>query len=147
MPADVVLGSVYEAVKALLVASAPLTGLLSTKPLGGPAIYDEGGVVQAATMPYVTIGAGTDVPEMRLASTYGHNCTFQVKVVGQIKDADGLAILSKVRAVLPEGQPLTLAGYSDAWCEEFSVNPTIVELIGGVQTRSWPAIVRVKAHE
>lgn len=147
MPSEVVLGPVYAAVKALLAAYVPLTAALSVKPLGGPAIYDEGAVVQAATMPYLTIGAGTQNPDNRLASTVGHNCTFQIKVVGQISEAAGLAILSHVAAVLSDGRELTLAGYSSAWCEEFSVQPTIIEQLAGVTTRSWPVIVRVRAYD
>ena len=147
MPSEVVLGSVYAAVKALLAASGPLTALLSVKPLGGAAIYDEGSVVQQATMPYLTIGAGTQNPDNRLASSIGHNCTFQVKAVGKLSEANGLAILSQVAAVLYEGRSLALLGYSDAWVEEFSVQPTLQELIAGEVVRSWPAIVRARAYD
>ena len=55
--------------------------------------------------------------------------------------------MSEVAAVLYEGRELTLVGYGSAWCEEFSVTPTINELLGGIPTRSWPAIVRVRAHD
>lgn len=149
MPSEVVLVAVYAEVKALLAASAPLTALLSTKPLGAsvPAIYDEGAVLQAATMPYLTIGAGTQNPDNRLNSAIGHNCTFMVKAVGKLSEANGLTIMSKVAAVLYEGRSLALLGYSDAWCEEFTVQPTIQEIIGGEIVRSWPAIVRVRAYD
>ncbi len=63
MPSEVALGAIYASAKALLAASAPLTALLATKTIGGaPAIYDDGAVPQNSLMPYLTIGAGTQVP-------------------------------------------------------------------------------------
>lgn len=148
MPSDVPLGSIYAALKTKLAAYAPLTAAISTKPLGGtPAIYDEGAVLQAATMPYLTLGAGTQVPWHTMGEEgsprYGWNCTVQIKAVGQIPDASGLAILGTVATAVREGTPLTLAGYATAWCDEFQVAPTIMTVQAGVTTREWPAILRV----
>jgi hypothetical protein len=157
MPHEVVLGSIYAALKTLLASTVPLTALLATKPLGGaPAIYDEGSVPQAATStpgwrPYLTIGAGTQVPDHMMgpdgSARFGWNCTLQIKAVGQIAEADGLAIMSQVFAALPDGKALTLPGYASSWCEEFSLFPTIVTIAGAVVTREFPAIGRVFASD
>ena len=152
MPQEVVLGKVYTAFKTALAAWGPLTALLATKPVGsGPAIYDDGSVPQAATFPYLTIGAGTQVPwhtmGMESEPRHGWNCTVQVKAVGQGTEASGLAVMSQVAAVLYDGRVLSLAGYGSSWCEEFVVQPTIITLVAGVTTREWPVIVRVYAHD
>lgn len=152
MPSEVVLGAIYAAVKTLLAAHAPLTALLSTKPVGGgAAIYDEGSVLQSATMPYLTIGAGTQVPEHRMgaigSAKHGWNCTFQIKAVGQTSEAAGLTIMSKVAGALPDGLSLGLAGYGSSWVEEFTLQPTIVTTVAGVTTREWPAILRAQCHD
>lgn len=157
MPAEVVLGAMFAALKALLVAYAPLTSLLKVAPAGyggGPAIYDDGDAPQlnpGTTMPYLVIGAGTQVPWHTMGEAgmgrWGWNCTVMIKAVGQGNEATGLAILSKVATVLYEGQPLTLAGYSSAWCDEITVQPTITTVLAGVTTREWPAILRVFCHD
>ncbi len=152
MPSEVVLGAIYAAIKALLAAAAPLTTLIAVKTLGGaPAIYDEGAVPQSSLMPYLVIGAGTQVPShtmgMQGTARYGWNCTLQIKAVGQVAEASGLAIMSQVATVLYDGRELNLAGYGSSWAEEFIVHPTIVTQLAGVTTREWPAIVRVFAHD
>jgi len=152
MPADVALGPIYVALKALLAATGPLTALLATKTLSGaPAIYDEGSVPQSSVMPYLTIGAGTQVPWHTMGAIgtarYGWNCTLQIKAVSQAGEAVGLAIMSQVAAALPDGVALTLAGYGSAWAEEFTLHPTIITTLAGVTTREWPAIVRVFCHD
>src|SRR5687768_13847161 len=151
MPHEVVLGSIYAALKTLLSAYVPLSSLLGVKPLGGaPGIYDEGSVPQVVTsvdgwLPYLTIGAGTQVPDHTMgmdgSSRHAWNCTLQIKAIGQISESDGLAIMSQVFAVLPDGKALVLAGYGSAWCEEFTLFPTIVTTAGAKVTREWPAIV------
>lgn len=148
MPSDVALGPIYVALKALLAAHAPLTALISTKPVGsGAAIYDDGAVLQAATMPYLTIGAGTQNPWHTMgeigSARYGWNCTVQIKAVGQVSESAGLAIMSAVATAVREGTPLTLAGYGAAWCDEFQLVPTLITVQAGVTTREWPAILRV----
>jgi len=152
MPSEVVLGPVYVELKSLMAAYAPLTGLLAVKTLGGlPAIYDEGSVPQGSAMPYLTIGLGTQIPWHTMgvvgSSRYGWDCTIQIKAVGQGTEASGLAILGKVATVLREGTDLTLAGYGSAWCDEFTVQPTIITILAGVTTREWPAILRVFCHD
>ena len=157
MPHEVVLGPIYTAIKALLAAYAPLTALLGVKTLGGaPAIYDEGGVPQSATstvgwLPYLTIGAGTQIPEHTIgpasSAKYGWNCTFQIKAVGQIADAAGLAIVSQVAVVLYHDRDVNLAGYGSGWIDEFTVQPTLHTIQAGVTTREWPVIVRVICHD
>lgn len=152
MPSEVVLPAIYTAIKSLMAGSAPLTALIATKALGGaPAIYDEGSVPQGSAMPYITVGLGTQIPwhTMGVSSSarYGWNCTVQIKPVGQGSEVSGLDILSKVAAVLAEGTPLNLAGYGSSWCDEFTVQPTIVTTSAGVTTREWPAILRCYAHD
>lgn len=154
MPAEVALVPIYAALKAELAAAVPVTGLISTKPAGaggGPAVYDEGGVHQQATMPYVTIGAGTQVPFHTMgaygAPKWGWNCTLQIKVIGQVSEAAGLGILSAIIGVLYHGRTLTVPGYSSAWCDEFTVQPTIVTTQAAVVTREWPGILRVYVHD
>lgn len=153
MPHEVVLGSVYTAIKTLLAAHSPLAALLATKAVGGaPAVYDEGEpAVQGAAMPYLTVGAGTQIPMHTMgpdgSSKYGWNCTVQVKAVSKGTESAGLAIVSQVAVALPEGRDLNLAGYYSSWCEEFTLQPTLIESVAGVVTRSSPAIVRVKCHD
>jgi hypothetical protein len=132
MPHEVVLGSIYAALKTALAGAAPLAALISTKRIGGaPAVYDEGeAAVQGATLPYVTVGAGTQVPFHTMgpvgSARYGWNCTVQVKAVSQGTEAASLAILSQVAVALYEGRDLGLAGYATSWVEEFTVVPTLI---------------------
>lgn len=152
MPSEVVLPAVYAAIKSLMAGSAPLTALIATKALGGaPAIYDEGSVPQSSPMPYITVGLGTQIPwhTMGVSSfaRWGWNCTVQIKAVGQGSESSGLLILSEVADVLKEGTELNLAGYGSSWCDEFTVQPTIVTTSAGVTTREWPAILRVYCHD
>lgn len=154
MPSEVALGPIYTALKALLAASPSVTGVLSTKAAGaggGAAIYDEGGVTQGASMPYLTIGAGTQIGEHTFGSPsdlrYGWNCTLQVKVVGTGMDAVGMGILSAIIGVLYQGRALSVAGYRSAYVDEVSIVPTIVTTQAGVTIREWPAIVRVRVHD
>lgn len=157
MPSEVVLWRIFAALKALLTAHAPLTALIGTKPVGGaPAIYDDGAVPQAATstagwLPYVTIGAGTQVSRDSFgadnAAKYGYTCTLQVKVVGQTSEENGLQILSAARTAMRPGTNLTLTGYAFAYVHEFDVVGTLVSIQSGVTTREWPAIVRVECHD
>jgi uncharacterized protein DUF3168 len=154
MPSEVALGAIYVALKALMAAYVPLTGLIAVKTLGVnvPAIYDEGAVPQSSAMPYLTIGAGTQVPwhtmGMANMARWGWNCTVQIKAIGQGTEASGLAIMSQVAAVLYGGRELSLAGYGSSFIDdEFTVQPTIVTTLAGVTTREWPAILRVYCHD
>lgn len=154
MPSEVVLGKIYTAAKTLLSAHAPLTALLAVKPLGAslPAIYDDGAVPQAATFPYLTVGAGTQVPEGETMGTeadpiHGWNCTFQVQALGQISESAIVNIMTEVAKVLYRGRDLALAGYGSSWIDEFTVQPTLTTAVAGVPTRQLPAIVRVMAHD
>ena len=153
MPHEVVLGAVYTTLKALLAAHAPLAALLATKTIGGtPAVYDEGETaVQNAKLPYLTVGAGTQIPMHTMGPNgsprYGWNCTVQVKGVAQGSETSLLAIMSEVAEVLYDGRDLGLAGYATSWCEEFTIQPTLIEILAGVVTRSSPVIVRVKCHD
>ena len=153
MPYAVAAGLIETALRALLVAYAPLTAAIATKKAargGGPAIYSDGEVPVGATMPYLTIGAWTQIPSHNLSpdgTGYGWNCTGQIKAVGQGTEPQMLAILSHVFAALPHGQRLTVTGYGSGWIDEFTLQPALKETLGGVVTVSVPAIVRVKVHD
>ena len=159
MPSEVALVPIYSTLKALMVAYAPLTALLAAKPAaagGGPAVYDEGGVPQTVTstatsMPYVTIGAGTQNPFHTMggpsAPKYGWNCTLQIKVVGTSQESAGLNIMSKVAELFYHGRELNVSGYNSAWCDEFSVVPTLVTTGAIGVVREFPAILRVIVHD
>lgn len=152
MPHEVVLGKIYAALTEILSNSGVLGTLIATKTLGGaPAIYDEGSVPQGSRMPYVTIGAGTQVRAHTLgtvnSSRYGWTCTLQIKAVGQGTEASGIAIISTIAAVLYEGLDLSIAGYASAWVDECEAQPTIITIASGVTTREWPLIFRVNVHD
>jgi hypothetical protein len=129
--------------------------LLAARPAGfgaGVAIYDEGGAPQqSGVLPYVTVGAGTQIPAHTMgpdgSARYGWNCTLQIKAVSQNSEASVLAIMSEVAKALPDGKELTLSGYANAWADEFTLQPTLIEILAGVVTRSAPAIVRVRCHD
>lgn len=155
MPAGVVLLPIYRALRALLVADGTLTGLLALAPAalgGGPGMYTEGAVPQGASFPYLTMGLGTQNPAHTMGSAamarWGWNCTLQIKAVGQGQGEDqGLAIMDAVGQVLYEGRGLTVPSYANAYCDEWSMVPTIVTTVAGVTTREWPAILRVLCHD
>lgn len=145
------LGGIYAALKTLIGSDATTAALLGKEPfagagVNGKGVYDEGAAPQAAVFPFVTVGAGTEVPFTTHGSR-GWNCTVQIKVIGQGSEAAGLAIvaaLSDLLFPLPRRR-LTVAGYSDTWVDDFSVVPSLTETVAGVATKSWPVIVRVIA--
>lgn len=149
MPYENPIPATDTALRAVMVAAAPLTALLSTKPAargGGPAIYPDGEVYQGQTFPYLTIGAWTAVPANRLSpgtDGYGWNCTVQLKAVGQKSEAQLMSVLSQVMALFPQGQALSVTGYGSAWTDEFTIQPSLKEINAGVTTYSLPAILRV----
>lgn len=158
MPAGVVLLPIYRALRALLVADATLTGLIAAAPSGlggGPGIYADGAVPQGAAFPYLTMGAGTQNPQHTMgdagdtsAPRWGWNCTLQLKAVGQGQGEDqGLAIMDAVGKVLYEGRNLIVPGYTSAYCDEWNMQPTLIDTVAGVTTREWPAILRVLVHD
>jgi hypothetical protein len=152
MPAGTALLLIYRALRALMVAYTPLTSRLAS----AGAIYADGAVPQGAAMPYLTMGAATQVRSNRFGATtvahafpkVGWNCTLMIKAVGQGKGEEtGLAIMHEVGTVLREGTTLTLAGYDSAFVDEFELHPTIITTLAGVVTREWPAILRVRAYD
>jgi hypothetical protein len=153
MPAGTPLLLIYRALRTLLIASTPLTSRLAS----AAAVYADGAVPQGSTMPYLTMGAATQIGDPRfgaattttLAPTVGWNCTLQIKAVGQGKGEDvGLAIMHEVGTVLQEGTDLTLAGYGSAFVDEFELHPTLITTApDGIVTREWPAILRVRAYD
>lgn len=162
MPYEIAIPPIETALRALLVAYTPLTTVLASKPTargGGPAIYNDGDVPQGATLPYLTLGAWTQVGSHSFTPNagspdvtgYGWNCTGQFTVVGQ-KSATWdepalMAVMSHVFAALPHGMPLSVAGYGSGWVDEFTLQPTLKELINGVTTFRVPAILRVYVHD
>jgi hypothetical protein len=158
MPSEVALIPITAALKALLVGEVSVTSLISTKPAGaggGPAIYDEGSVHQSASFPYLTIGAGTQVPFHTMGGSsalkFGWNCTLQIKAIGQgqlqTSESAIQLVLSRVVGVCYHGRPLTVTGYGSAWCDEFVIQPTLITVLAGVTTREVPGILRVMVHD
>lgn len=150
MPYEIAIPSIEAALRVLLVAHTPLTALLATKPTargGGPAIYTDGDVPSGATMPYLTLGAWTQIGQHSLTpgspSGYGWNCTGVVKVIGQRTEASLFAVMSQVFAALPHGEGLTVTGYGSGWVDEFNLQPTLKMTLAGLTTYEVPAIVRV----
>jgi hypothetical protein len=161
MPYEVAIPLIDTALRALLVADGTVVALLSTKPTargGGPAIYSDGDVPSGATFPYLTMGAWTQVGSHNLSpdgspgsSGYGWNCTGQIKAVGQLgsgrSETTLLNLMSAVFAALPQGQGLTVSGYSSGWIDEFNLQPALKTTLAGVVTIEVPAIIRVYVHD
>lgn len=156
MPA-IDLGAVYAAVKAEIAADVATAALLANAPAargGGKAIYDDGeapqptqAVPMSTLTPLVTVGAGTAVQSSTLRKR-GWNCSVQVKVIAQGTEATVQAIVAALSALfLPEpgAKYVTVAGFTSSWVADVSVQPTLLELVGGVTTRSVPVILRVYA--
>lgn len=146
MPYHIATLPIETAIRTILAADVTLTGLLASKPStlgGGPAIYNDGEVPQGATMPYLTIGAWTQIGFHSMGSGYGWNCTGQIKAVGQRTEDPLLTVMSRVFALLEHGQALTVTGYTQSWTDEFTLQATIKEVLAGVTTFHVPAILRV----
>jgi hypothetical protein len=145
------LGGVYSALKTAIAADSGVAALLAAAPfagagVNGKAVYDEGAVPQLSAVPYLTVGAGTEFPQSTFRSR-GWNCTVQVKVTARGSEASGHAIVEALSALLlpPGPYELTVIGFTRSWVDEFTLQPTLIELIAGVTTRSWPVILRVMA--
>lgn len=164
MPYEVATGSIEEAVRAVLVAYAPLTALIASRPSGrggGPAIYEDGNVPQGAPMPYLTIGAWTQIGFHTLGASdtdprWGWNCTGMIKAVGQRAlvavpgqepEAAIRAVMSQVFTPLPQGKRLAVTGYGSAWCDEFHLLPALKTAVNNVVTVEIPAVLRVFVHD
>ncbi len=145
------LGLVYTALKTAIATDATTAALIASSPgtwagVSGKAVYDDGGAPQGGTMPWVTVGAGTEIPQSTLRAR-GWNCTVQVKVTAQGTEATGQAIVQALSALLFPDAPkyLTVTGFTRCWVDEFTQQPTLVTTVAGVVTREWPVILRVYA--
>jgi hypothetical protein len=146
MPYDVATLAIQETLIEMLEADTSLVALLASKPSsqgGGPAIYEDGAVPQGQLFPYLTLGAWTQVPFHNMGAGYGWNCTGQVKAVGQRTAGPVASVLSAALAVLPEGQALSVDGYTTSCMGEATVQPAIKTTLAGVVTIEIPTIVRV----
>lgn len=146
MPYEVATIEIQETLVEMLEADTSLVALLASKPSakgGGPAIYKDGEVAQGQLFPYLTIGAWTQVPFHNMGSSYGWNCTGQLKAVGQRSNAPVAALLSAALAVLPEGVEIAVDGYTSSCMGEANVQPAIKTTLAGVVTIEIPAIIRV----
>lgn len=153
------LGGIYAALKAEIGADAGVAALLAAEPVtgvgvNGRGVYDDGGAPQATQAkplsvisPYVTVGAGTEVPQSTFGSR-GWNCTVQIKVTG-LSESVGQAIVGALSGLLfpnsPSPKYLAVPGFSSTWVHEFTVQPTLVSSLAGIVTREVPVIVRVFA--
>jgi hypothetical protein len=148
MPYEIAIPAIQEALEDLLSADTALGALIATKRAalgGGPAIYTDGDVPQGATIPYLTLGAWTQVPFHNLApdtSGYGWNCTVQIKAVGQ-RSQDLYDVLSAVVSLLPQGQAVAVTGYTSSWCDELTVHPMLKSTLAGVTWFELPIILRI----
>lgn len=146
------LGVIQAALKTLIATDAATAALLANSPgawagTSGKAVYDDGAAPQGSSMPWVTVGVGTEIPQSTFR-TRGWNCTVQAKVTAQGAESVGLAVIAALSALLmPNGGPrtLTVPGFTSAWVHDFAVQSTLVTTIGGVVTREWPVILRVMA--
>lgn len=159
MPFEVATTAIDAALRAQLIADSGLTALIATKPAargGGPAIWTDGEVMANPTYPYLTIGAWTQNKFHRFSpsgspaegSGWGWNCTAVVKAIGQFPgrtEAQLQAILTQVFGALPEGERLSVSGYSASWVDEWSLQPSIKTTLAGITTIEVPAIIRVYA--
>jgi len=158
MPFEVAIPSIEAALRALLVAESSLTVLIATKPTakgGGPAIYQDGEVPTGQTFPYLTIGAWTQTKFHRFSpqgspgegSGWGWNCTGVIKAIGQLaggKTETTLQnVMTEVFGALPEGERLTVDGYTSAWVDEWNLQPVIKTTLNNITTLEVPAIIRV----
>lgn len=148
------LGGIYTALKTLIATDATVAALLANAPFSGAggspntkAVYDDGAAPQVATggYPLITIGAGTSVQASTLGAR-GWNCTVQVKPIAQ-STATVQSIVTALSALLMPVPPrtLTVAGFTSCWVDDFNEQPALIELVGGVPTRSVPILVRVYA--
>lgn len=161
MPAGVALGGIYAAVRSELLDDADLEDLLAPdkRDPNLPAMYPEGAVPAGALRPYLTIGAGTQIPSHTMGRPtdprWGWDCTIQIKSVSQAAgEEQNMAILDLVGKVLYDGLELDVdvggspaATYENAWCDEWVVQPTIVGVDAGITIRETPAILRVRVHD
>lgn len=160
MPAGVALGPIYAALRAILVADGTLGDLLAPdkRDPSLPGIYTDGAVPSGAVRPYLTIGAGTQIPAHTMGQPhqprYGWDCTVQLTAVGHGDGEDeGLAIMDAVGKAVFDGRELTggspgmLADYESGWCDDFVLQPTIISISSGITIRHWPAILRVYVHD
>jgi hypothetical protein len=141
------LAAVYTAIRTELAGASAVTSLIASRPPGfggGPAIYGEGDAPNSAPDPYLTVGAGTQVP-FDTFGTAGANCTVQIKAIGKVPEQQLLTVVAAVGQTLARGKALTVTGAASAWCDEFQVFPSLVEVVAGVVVRSCPVILRVYA--
>ncbi len=152
MPYGVPIPAIDAALRARMVAYAPLTALLASKPAargGGPAVYDDGDVYQGQVFPYLTIGAWTQTERHRFSpgtDGYGWTLTVQIKALGQRNEVHSLSVLNEVFAALPQGDALTIAGYGSAWIAEANVVQSFKSIEAGLTTYQAIAILRVEVH-
>lgn len=146
------LGYVYTALKTLIGSDVTTIALLAPEPfsgagVNGKAIYDDGRAPQSATMPRVSVGAGTEIPAATLGAN-GWNCTVQVKATAQGSEATGQAIVAALSALLfpMPRRTLSVAGFSSVVIQEFTVQPSLATVVAGVPVWEWPVILRVLAR-
>lgn len=146
MPYEAAVGAIHDVIVELLAEDTALSGLIATKPSargGGPAVYTDGEVATGQLFPYVVVGAWTQVPFHSMGSSYGWNCTGQIKAIGQRSQAQVLDVLSAALAVLPEGAQIDVTGYASACMGDATVQPAFKSTVAGLTTFEAPAIIRV----
>lgn len=152
------LGGIYAALKTACGTDGTVAALLASSPgawagVNGKAVYDDGAAPQptqasplSTLTPWLTVGAGTEVPFVTFRSR-GWECTVQVKVTWQGPEATGQAIVRALSSLLVPASPLylTVTGFTSSWVHELAPQQTLLSTIGGVVTRECPVILRVYA--
>jgi hypothetical protein len=86
-------------------------------------------------VPFNSLSPGTD--------GYGWNVTVQIKAVGQKTEAPLYAVMNQVAKALPNGDMLTVSGYSSGQIAELIPQAALKTVQSGVTTVELPAILRV----
>jgi hypothetical protein len=145
VPALLAIPRVLAAVRARLLADAALVARLGSAPPelgGGPAIYSEGAVPDAARPPFLTLGpfSETDESTMGDGAKWGSDVRMPIKLVTQSTDVGAnLWTLDRLVALL-HGTRLTVADYDHASCALEVVVDAYSDKFAGLVTLHYPTV-------
>jgi len=151
-PALLAIPRVLAAVRLLLLNDAALVAQLATAPAangGGPAIYSEGAVPEAARPPYLTIGPFSERSESTMGGgrKWASDLAMPVKLVTQNQNVGtNLATLDRL-VVLLHGTRLTVADYDHASSVLEVVVDAYSEKYAGLVTLHYPTIWTVRVGQ
>jgi len=145
VPAILAIPRVLAAVRLVLMNDAQLVARLASAPTalgGGPAIYSEGAVPDAARPDYLTIGPFSERSEATMGSgrKWGSDLAMPIKLVTQNLDVGhSLATLDRLVALL-HGVRLTVEDYSHGSCVLEVVVDAYAEKYAGIVTLHYPTV-------